>query len=267
MKKYLSFFRLRFLMNLQYRTAAWAGIATQFVWGGLEISVFGAFYKTQPEQFPMTFQATVNYIWLQQAFLALFAAWILENEIFESIRDGDIAYEMCRPLHIYPMLFARGLAVRVSRAVLRCFPVLLFAVVLPGPYGVSAPESAEALCLFFITMILGALVTVAFGTLIYVSAFFTISAQGLRLMVTCVMDFFNGAIIPLPFFPDKVRAVMELLPFAAMQNVPLRVYSGDLAGREALRAATLQIFWLFVLAGAGQLLMKRAEQKVRIQGG
>ena len=254
MKKYLSFFRLRFLMNLQYRTAAWAGIATQFVWGGLEISVFGAFYKTQPEQFPMTFQATVNYIWLQQAFLALFAAWILENEIFESIRDGNIAYEMCRPLHIYPMLFARGLAVRVSRAVLRCFRV-------------SAPESAEALCLFFITMILGALVTVAFGTLIYVSAFFTISAQGLRLMVTCVMDFFNGAIIPLPFFPDKVRAVMELLPFAAMQNVPLRVYSGDLAGREALRAATLQIFWLFVLAGAGQLLMKRAEQKVRIQGG
>ena len=94
MKKYLSFFRLRFLMNLQYRTAAWAGIATQFVWGGLEISVFGAFYKTQPEQFPMTFQATVNYIWLQQAFLALFAAWILENEIFESIRDGNIAYEM-----------------------------------------------------------------------------------------------------------------------------------------------------------------------------
>ena len=80
-------------------------------------------------------------------------------------------------------------------------------------------------------------------------------------------EFLAGGVIPLPFFPDKLREVMELLPFAAMQNVPLRVYSGDLAGREALRAATLQIFWLFVLAGAGQLLMKRAEQKVRIQGG
>lgn len=267
MKKYLSFFRLRFMMNLQYRTAAWAGIATQFVWGGLEIAVFGAFYKTQPEQFPMTFQATVNYIWLQQAFLALFAAWILENEIFESIRDGNIAYEMCRPLHIYPMLFARGLAVRTSRAVLRCFPVLLFAVVLPRPYGVSMPSGAGAMCLFLVTMVLGALVTVAFGTLIYESAFFTISAQGLRLMITCVMDFFNGAIIPLPFFPDKMRRIMELLPFAAMQNVPLRIYSGDLAGRDAMGAVALQIFWLCLLVAAGQGLMKKAEQKLKVQGG
>ena len=97
MKKYLSFFRLRFIMGLQYRAAAWAGVATQFVWGGLLIAMFRGFYVTEPENFPMTFQATVNYIWFQQAFLALFAAWMLESEIFESIRDGNIVYELCRP--------------------------------------------------------------------------------------------------------------------------------------------------------------------------
>ena len=37
MKKYLSFFRLRFLHGLQYRTAAVSGIVTQFVWGAMEI--------------------------------------------------------------------------------------------------------------------------------------------------------------------------------------------------------------------------------------
>ena len=40
MKKYLSFFRLRFLMGLQYRTAALAGIVTQFAWGGMEILMY-----------------------------------------------------------------------------------------------------------------------------------------------------------------------------------------------------------------------------------
>lgn len=30
MKKYLSFFRMRFLMGLQYRAAAAAGVVTQF---------------------------------------------------------------------------------------------------------------------------------------------------------------------------------------------------------------------------------------------
>ena len=45
MKKYLSFFRMRFLMGLQYRAAAAAGVLTQFTWGFMELLVFRAFYK------------------------------------------------------------------------------------------------------------------------------------------------------------------------------------------------------------------------------
>lgn len=266
MKKYGSFFRLRFVMGLSYRAAAWAGVATQFVWGGMEIAMFRAFYGAEPEHFPMTMDAAVSYVWLQQAFLALFAAWMLEGEVFESIRDGNIVYEMCRPMKLYPMLFVRAMAMRVSRAALRCGPVLLFAILLPGPYGLKAPAQGQT-GLFLAAMALGVLVTVAFGTLIYGITFYTISPEGLRLLVTSAMDFFNGAIIPLPFFPDKMRAIMEVLPFAAMQNVPLRVYSGDLQGEAALRAVALQILWLAVLVGLGQVVMARAERKLAVQGG
>ena len=48
MKKYLSFFRLRFSMGLQYRAAAFGGIVTQFVWGLMEIMIFRAFYRADP---------------------------------------------------------------------------------------------------------------------------------------------------------------------------------------------------------------------------
>lgn len=267
MKKYLSFFRLRFLMGLQYRTAAWAGVATQFVWGGLEIAMFRAFYQAEPERFPMTFSATVTYIWFQQAFLALFASWMLENEILESIKDGNIAYELCRPIRLYPLLFVRGLALRMARASLRCMPILVFAVLLPEPYGLRAPFSLGAFAVFILSMVLGLLVTVAFGTLIYVITFYTISSQGLRLVATTVMDFFNGAVIPLPFFPDRMREVMEVLPFAAMQNVPLRIYSGDLWGMDAVRAIGLQMIWLLILAAVGQGIMTRAQRKLAVQGG
>lgn len=267
MKKYLSFFRLRFVMGLSYRAAAWAGVATQFVWGGMEIAMFRAFYAAEPERFPMAFQAAVSYVWLQQAFLALFAAWMLEGEVFESIKDGNIAYEMCRPMRIYPMLFVRSMALRISRAILRCGPLMLVAVLLPGPYGLKAPEGMGTFGLFLAAMVLGVLVTVAFGTLIYGITFYTISPEGLRLLVTSAVDFFNGAIIPLPFFPDKMKMIMELLPFASMQNVPLRVYSGDLQGGEALKAVALQVVWLVVLVALGQAVMARAERKLTVQGG
>ena len=87
MKKYLSFFRMRFLMGLQYRAAAAAGVVTQFTWGFMELLVFRAFYQADASAFPMSFEAVVSYIWLQQAFLALFMAWMMEPEIFSSIMD------------------------------------------------------------------------------------------------------------------------------------------------------------------------------------
>ena len=68
MKKYLAFFRLRFSMGLQYRTAALAGIITQFAWGIMEILMFRAFYQADSSSFPMTFQATCSYVWMQQAY-------------------------------------------------------------------------------------------------------------------------------------------------------------------------------------------------------
>ena len=72
LRKYGSFFRLRFAMGLQYRGAALGGIATQFAWGFLNILLFDAFYRADPAAFPMGFASLTSYLWLQQAFLALF---------------------------------------------------------------------------------------------------------------------------------------------------------------------------------------------------
>ncbi len=267
MKKYLSFFRLRFSMGLQYRAAALAGIVTQFFWGFMEIAVFKAFYEADREAFPLTFPATVSYVWMQQAFLAFFAVWMAENEIFDAIVNGNIAYELCRPIRIYHMWFSRSLANRLSRAVLRCFPILLVAAFLPRPYRLAPPASAPHFILFILTLILGLFVTTAFCMLVYALTFFTISPQGLRIIFVSAVEFFAGALIPLPFFPEKLQAVMELLPFAAMQNVALRIYSGSMNMEEMQRAVGLQIFWLAALVLGGRLLCGFAEKKTIVQGG
>lgn len=267
MRKYLSFFGLRFAMGLQYRAAALAGIVTQFVWGFMEIMVFRAFYQADAAAFPMTFSATASYIWLQQAFLAFFAAWMMENEIFDSIVNGNIAYELCRPINIYNMWFSRSMANRLSRAVLRCFPILIVAVFLPYPYGISIPASILHFLLFLVTLVLGLAVTVSFCMLVYVLTFFTISPQGLRMLFTSAVEFFAGAIIPLPFFPEEMQKIMELLPFASMQNVALRIYSGSMDCEQMEKAILLQVFWLIFITTVGKLLCRAAEKRISVQGG
>lgn len=267
MHKYLSFFRLRFSMGLQYRAAAFAGIVTQFVWGVMEILVYRAFYEAEPGAFPMTFSATVSYIWMQQAFLAFFAAWMMENEIFDAIMNGNIAYELCRPINIYYIWFSRSIANRLSRAVLRCFPILAIAAFLPDPYGLRLPAGFWYGILFLVTLLLGLAVTVAFCILIYALTFFTISPGGLRMLFVSAVEFFAGAVIPLPFFPQKIQMLIELLPFAAMQNVALRIYSGSMVSGQMVKAVSLQIVWLFILIICGKRLCSIAEKRVTVQGG
>ena len=267
LKKYRAFFRLRFVQGLQYRAAAAAGVVTQFVWGFMAIFAFSAFYEADPTAFPISFQDTVSYIWLQQAFLALFNTWMLENEIFDTISNGNIAYELCRPIRIYNMWIARSLANRFSRAVLRCSPILIVAFLVPKPYRMTLPPDLGTFLLFILSLILGTAVATAFCMIVYGLTFFTISPQGVRVLFASLVDFLAGGIIPIPFMPDKVRAVVELLPFASMQNAPLRIYTGSLPADEVKVMLGLQFFWLIALVLIGSSLCRLAERKACIQGG
>lgn len=267
MKKYIAFFRLRFNMGLQYRMAAVAGTATQFAWAFFTILGFCAFYETDAAGFPMSLSSTVSYIWLQQAFFFLFSVWGMDNEIFDVILNGDVAYELCRPVHIFHMWFARGVAGRLSGALLRCLPILVLSPFLPAPFSLMPPAGGLYFLLFLISLALGLAVTIALCTLVYILAFFTISPQGLRTFVCSSVELLAGAVIPLPFFPERIRFVVELLPFASMQNVALRIYSGSMEGPEIVRAISLQLFWGAALIFAGVFLARAAEKKIVIQGG
>ncbi len=267
MKKYWSFFRIRFIRGLQYRTAALSGMVTQFVWGSMEILLFRAFYQASPESFPMTFEALSTYVWLQQAFLALYMVWFWESELFNSVTTGDVAYELCRPVRLYDMWFVRGLAVRLSKAVLRCMPILIVSWFLPAPYGLTLPGDVKTWAITILSMTLGLLLIVAFNMIIYMSVFYTVSPQGIKLFVTSLAEFLSGSVIPLPFLPDHVRTIVEFLPFASAQNVPFRIFAGDITGPDLTISILKQTFWLFSFVLIGRYLEKRALKRVVIQGG
>jgi ABC-2 type transport system permease protein len=267
MKEYCALFRIRFINSLQYRAAAFAGMLTQFGWAAMEILAFAAFYRVNPAAFPMEFSQTVSYIWLQEAFIVLFGGLLAGSEISEAIESGSIAYELVRPMDLYGRWICQFVANRFAGVGLRCLPILLAAFVVPEPYRMSLPPDIGTLALFIISAALAVGVIAAFSMLIYVSVFYTMSFRGTRLVFGNLSIFLSGAIVPLPFFPTPVRAVVELLPFAAMQNMPFRIYSGNIAGMEALKGMMLQVFWLITLVIIGRFSLQRALKKVISQGG
>lgn len=267
MKKYWSFFTVRMKSGLQYRAAAFAGVATQFAWGGLSLLMYRAFYESNPQALPMDYTVLSSYIWLQQALLALFMAWYFDGEILDAVSSGSVAYELCRPMDLYSMWFVKNMAVRVSRVLLRFAPILVVSALLPEPYGLRLPVSPLAGLCFIVSLLLGFLVMVSFSMLIYVATFYTVTPNGIRILAISAVEFLAGGIIPIPFFPQWLQPVINALPFASMQNAPLLIYIGYRSGGEIVYTLVLQAVWLAALVLIGRLLMRRALRKVVVQGG
>ena len=267
MRKYLAFFKVRFFSGLQYRGASVSAVTTQMVWGLMECLAYRALHESNSAAFPMEYDAIVSYIWLKESCLMLFSTWNMDNDIVDQIANGGIAYELCRPVSLYKMWFSRLIGGRLATTVLKCVPVLTIAFLMPEPFKMNLPASPQAFFLFLLTMALGLGVTAAFCLLVYVLTFFTISPYGWRTLLMATLELLTGQIVPIPFMPESVRRAVELLPFAAMSNVPFRVYSGDLAGGEMWAAIGLQIFWMWALILAGKALSRKAVRQVVIQGG
>ena len=265
MKIYLSIFRMRFISSVQYRIVVFSLLFTGFLWGLMMVLGYSAFYRASPDTFPMTLSQTVSYMWMHEILIIAFSVVFTDSEVESSIESGAIAYELVRPVDLYGQWFTRACARRAAYTVFR-LPLLIAIFLLPEPYNLSLPPDIYQLMLFLPSVLLALGVTVSFAMLMYVTMFYTVSFGGIRVMVIAATAFLTGAVIPFPFLPSPVQAVLEVLPFAAMQS-PLRIYSGNIAGFDALKSIGFQTFWLVILIAAGKIFMRRALKKVIVQGG
>lgn len=267
MKAYFSLFKMRVLMGLQYRIAALAGVSTQFFWGFMFIMIYEAFYKSTSIAEPISFRELIQVLWLQQSFLIFIMLWVRDNELINLITNGNIAYELCRPMDLYNFWFAKLIAQRLSGAILRCFPILIVACLLPYPYNFSLPPSFTAFALFIITLLLGLILIVAISMLIYISIFYTMSGVGSLLIFGVFGEFFSGLIIPVPLMPETLKKIVYVLPFRYTSDLPFRVYAGNIDKKEAIISIFVQLLWIYIIVFLGKLWMKKSLKRIIVQGG
>lgn len=267
MRTYYSLFKMRLLKGLQYRVAAIAGVSTQFFWGFMYIMIYEAFYSSTSTPQPISLKELIQVVWLKQSFLVLIMLWYRDNEFINLITSGNIAYELCRPTDFYNFWYAKLIAQRLSGALLRCFPILIVASLLPYPYNFSFPSNFISFVLFLITLALGLIIVVAISMIIYISIFYTMSGVGSLLIFGVFGEFLSGDTIPVPLMPENLKKIVYLLPFRYTSDLPFRIYAGNIGVREALIGILIQALWILILVGFGKLWMKKTLRRVVIQGG
>ena len=268
MKAYLNFFKLRLITNLQYRSAALAGISTQLFFGFLYIMLYLALYESNPGvNSPMDWNNLISYLWLQQAFFAMTFPFIKDNELINMIQNGNLAYELVRPQNFYLKFYIKMLAERIISTLLRCIPIIIIGLLLPYPYKLYLPPTLGNFLMFGISLIFSCLLVTSLSLIIHIITMFTLDARGISSAYSVIAEVFMGAVIPIPFFPLWMKKIANVLPFRFISDFPYRIYSGNISILEGKTLLLRSFIWIIVSLILGYKLSKLALKKAVIQGG
>ena len=266
MKSYLSYFRLRFITNLQYRMEAVAGICTQMFFALIFIMIYLAFYESGGDT-PMKWQELVNYLWLQQAFFALVYPFDRENELLSMIKNGNLAYELIRPQDFYFKWYIKMLSKRLVAVLLRFIPLLILANILPYPFHLSIPYSVGNLVMFITSLLLGLFLVTSLNLLMHILTMFTLDEKGTLITYNVIAEILTGSVIPIPFFPKWLKHLAEHLPFRFTGDFPFRIYSNSIPLEEGYILIIGSIIWIIITILIGYLISRVSLRKAVIQGG
>ncbi|MGI5884438.1 MAG: ABC transporter permease [Candidatus Spyradocola sp.] len=264
MRAFFALARTALRQQMQYRSAAVAGVATQLAFGLLYVSVFQAFYASGGGQADLTLSQAVSYVWLSQGAYRMMP-WSGLRDIEAMLRDGRIAFELARPRDLYSMWYGRAMALRTAPLLINLPLLLLIALLLPGDFRLRL--ALPLLPLGALSLGLGMLVSAAMTAILTGTYFWTLSGQGINRIVPLIGSFLAGNILPLGFLPAGLRDALRLLPFASMLDGPMRILVGAVDVRTALWTVALQALWLLALGAIGRAVVRAGARKCMVQGG
>ena len=250
-------------METQYRGAVLGGLICQMFFGLILVAIYRAMYAGKPQVLPLSHVTT--YVWLQQAFFRMLLA--SDPELMDKIRTGAIAYDLCRPLHLYGYYYARIMAQKLTGSILRALPMLVFAALLPEGWGICLPASVPALLTALLALILGLLCVSALENITMGFTMRTLDPRGMQGMLNLLMITLSGNLLPLTLFPDSWQRVITLLPYAQLLDAPIRLYTGEYALGEAPGVLLIQLVWTCILILLGCAFWNKNQRKLIIQGG
>ena len=267
-RPYRAILSARFLLMLQYRTAALAGFATQCWWGAIKIMVLAAFYAASGRQ-PISLAQAITYVWLGQAFLALLP-WQADADISVAAETGNVGYERLRPIDTYSLWFARALAWRTASASLRAVPMFATAgVALPlvglGAWSWRLPASIASGLTFLVSMALTVLLSCAFTVLLN-CAVVALKTRRASNLAPLFVNFLSGIVIPLVLLPHWAQRFLFWQPFAGLVDIPYRIYFGNLTGAAAAAGLLAQAMWCLVFVLLGRAWLSHVMNRIDMQG-
>ena len=252
-----------FQRQLVYRTAALAGLATNFFFGIIRIAVLVALYGTRQEVAGIPLQGAITFTGLSQAtigILSLFSWYDLMTNVY----TGAISSDLLKPMSLFHYWLSHDFGRAMGQLLLRGLPMMAAYAVF---FGITTPQSLWQWIAFVISLTLAWLVSFAWRFLVNLAALWIPNALGFIRFVFILSWFMSGFLMPLRYFPDWFIRVCNFTPFPYTINTVVEIYLGVIQGPEIVQAILGQIIWGVCLILVGQVVLRLGIRHLVILGG
>lgn len=265
--------RLRLLLEIgrrsfrraaTYRLATASGVFVNTVFGYIRASVLVLVVTTSGGTLRgMDASELVTFAFVSQGFIMVTGTFG-ESELADRIRTGDIVIDLYRPADLQLWWLATWLGKSTFMAMARGVPPVILGAL---AFDLTWPDPAWHWIPFLVSVVLATLVGFAIRFLSNLSTFWLFDNRGTDQLVTFIVMFFGGLLLPINLFPPWLEAIARALPFASMIQLPAEIYLGTHSGTAIVAVLGQQLLWAVVLMGVGRMLLSTATRRVVIQGG
>lgn len=267
LKKYMTLTRAGIIESLQFRLATVVMVIGNLLYLIVVYFLWKAIYASAGTDVVngMTFSDTLIYLVLATAlfnFMEMYTVW----EIGRSIQSGKIVLDLLKPIEYRRYLFWSYSGSFVTQFFFTFLPT--FIVVAAVTHG--AIHMGVNLLFFVVSVAMAVMINYSIDFLVGTVCLYTESIWGINIMKQVIVLLLSGATIPLAFFPDKLREAVELMPFAAIYDVPLRFLLWDgvsMEPQEPWCMLLFQLFWCIVMTILSKLFWKASLRQITVNGG
>lgn len=265
MRKALGFISVAFKTNNVYRAKIYLSLTSSFMFLLVQYFFWKALYTPSENHHLITFESMVTYLVLARCVSILFLDLGYMHAIREDIRSGDIINHLTRPYNYMFRYMSEVLGRYLSSLLFVIVPMFLLCVLL---FNFTPPKSVESLLAGILFLGLSFIIYFLINFIIGLSIFWIQDSNGLiPIIAWSIYEVASGSLIPLWYFPEAAKIILNFLPFKFSVDVPIKIYLGQLSAGQISYNVLHAFLWIVVLYALQSFIWKKALQKLNIQGG
>lgn len=262
---------LPFTINTFQRLLSYKANVLMFIFGEsmvLAVTYFlwKAIYGSSPDRIIKGFTLNEMIIYILVSFLtSLIISVDITYDISREVKDGSIAINLIRPVSYEKRMLFQSLG-NVMYNFIIIF-IAAFTLINILFYSYTGTLNILNISLYLFSTMLGILISFYYSYIFGLLSFKITNTWGLSQIMQAISQLLSGLLIPIVFFPRIVQRLINLLPFSSLIYTPTMIYLGKLTGIELIKALTLQIVWIVILALAAKAMWNSLVKKLTILGG